>query len=1029
MTLGRPRKEIEHPDLLKTISDIAIYNSAADERRQTEEIRTCSTLDELTAKLREKGFNLSRSAVYLRLLPIRSNTLEGMRHINTVPVRLCNHPASYKGCKQLLQKLYPALRIGPADSRRTNRRRRDTRGRQGPWIQLGFTAIGKDLSFVTLPLPPPVQQVSYVAGPHGLIFQPFSVQQQRLTQAEYRFDGQQQRQLRRPGHVQEEQQQQHWQQQHQQEEARVEVCPLSPAGPSSLSGNAAAPARIRGENFGGLEPVRFVPGLDPPCGACFDCHEPGHTRRQCSNPFNGVLCTNCGRRANFDAKMAKTKKNQNQCPICFKSLSTLSNFRKHLKAVHQKLTKRCENCKLRYLYTSMAKHIKTCTGCMCSRCGRILSATRYLKQHEQTCRAQRMPNAEAAPAAAAGAEAAAEAEGAPAAAAHAPAAAEAEGAPAATAHAPAAVDNGVDGDVDAARVDVDAEVAYEQARKGLITIVESEEIDIIAKSKTRAEHLKKVSDINLWRGAMEQAIVIATNRGKERLSRALANIYFDSGVDCDRPGFAEIYAVLITEKNVKTRNPTQLITLTLEMLKNCTNDASRAAMLRAALPFLESMHDEQEKYKWYILQIEPAEGREIRRAILTSLQNKQEKFNIFRKKLCSLRRPWIRSIAADKTQEFNSEYQTFGAKYLSMVNSVITELKEMIGMKKKAIRKKARQIGRVPERSKGVKRKIDVIKLHLPDIDVSQPTTKIKHVTMMKKKYEEGTVFFFDLLDEEPRFAMIKILRVPPLIAHRGPTAAEQREKSHRTPTQHQRPHDVTHVMQFQQSAHDVDTEMESHPKFYRFLQFRRKCRKKPFNFDAWWYPNSEKPVPYELLLEYVVESELNRTYSRYHRNWFGQASPVGDDTNISVQRPLTERALQAGKNDENRKEASTTEEVATYPMSSYILFTIKVYNSRFVKMNSILWQSITHIHTSKFYRYWDDPNELCERLKLLISEKNAGNGAHDNEIHSIIEELREEGVAISFVNLLPSGDLYSGEKAHAGLYERLCTPNGETKF
>ncbi|CAB0028018.1 unnamed protein product [Trichogramma brassicae] len=67
-------------------------------------------------------------------------------------------------------------------------------------------------------------------------------------------------------------------QQHQREEVRVEVRPLSPvAGPSSLSGNTAAPARIRGENFGGLEPVGFVPGLDPPRGACFECHEPGHT--------------------------------------------------------------------------------------------------------------------------------------------------------------------------------------------------------------------------------------------------------------------------------------------------------------------------------------------------------------------------------------------------------------------------------------------------------------------------------------------------------------------------------------------------------------------------------------------------------------------------------------------------------------------------------------------------------------------------------------------------------------------------------
>ncbi|CAB0039016.1 unnamed protein product [Trichogramma brassicae] len=152
-----------------------------------------------------------------------------------------------------------------------------------------------------LPLPPPVQQVSYVAGLHGLVFQPFAVQQQRLPQTEYPLDGQQQRQLRRPGPYQE--QQQHRQlprrqpQQHQREEVRVEVRPLSPvAGPSSLSGNTAAPARIRGENFGGLEPVGFVPGLDPPRGACFECHEPGHTRRQCRKPYNGDLCTNCGRR-------------------------------------------------------------------------------------------------------------------------------------------------------------------------------------------------------------------------------------------------------------------------------------------------------------------------------------------------------------------------------------------------------------------------------------------------------------------------------------------------------------------------------------------------------------------------------------------------------------------------------------------------------------------------------------------------------------------------------------------------------------
>lgn len=42
---------------------------------------------------------------------------------------------------------------------------------------------------------------------------------------------------------------------------------------------------------------------------------------------------------------------------------------------------------------------------------------------------------------------------------------------------------------------------------------------------------------------------------------------------------------------------------------------------------------------------------------------------------------------------------------------------------------------------------------------------------------------------------------------------------------------------------------------------------------------------------------------------------------------------------------------------------------------------------------YWDDPNELIERLKLLIASKSAGNSSHDNEIVSIIEELREAGI------------------------------------
>lgn len=44
-------------------------------------------------------------------------------------------------------------------------------------------------------------------------------------------------------------------------------------------------------------------------------------------------------------------------------------------------------------------------------------------------------------------------------------------------------------------------------------------------------------------------------------------------------------------------------------------------------------------------------------------------------------------------------------------------------------------------------------------------------------------------------------------------------------------------------------------------------------------------------------------------------------------------------------------------------------------------------------YVYWDDPNELVDRLRLLIASQAAGNTSHSNEIISIIEELREAGV------------------------------------
>ncbi|CAG7829520.1 unnamed protein product, partial [Allacma fusca] len=87
-TRGQPSLTEKQPLLLKTIVDIVSPFASAHERRRTDMLRSCSTLDDLQKALIDFGFNLSRSAVYLRLLPRRSDTREGQRHKTTVPVKL-----------------------------------------------------------------------------------------------------------------------------------------------------------------------------------------------------------------------------------------------------------------------------------------------------------------------------------------------------------------------------------------------------------------------------------------------------------------------------------------------------------------------------------------------------------------------------------------------------------------------------------------------------------------------------------------------------------------------------------------------------------------------------------------------------------------------------------------------------------------------------------------------------------------------------------------------------------------------------
>ncbi|XP_072750475.1 uncharacterized protein, partial [Anoplolepis gracilipes] len=68
-----------------------------------------------------------------------------------------------------------------------------------------------------------------------------------------------------------------------------------------------------------------------------------------------------------------------------------------------------------------------------------------------------------------------------------------------------------------------------------------------------------------------------------------------------------------------------------------------------------------------------------------------------------------------------------------------------------------------------------------------------------------------------------------------------------------------------------------------------------------------------------------------------------------------------------------------------------------FVKAGKgILPRAMTLNNNKIEYVHWNDPNELVDRLRLLDTSRRTGNNAHDNEIMSIIEELRKDGLIIN---------------------------------
>ena len=84
----RPSKEVNQPELLSTIVIVAEASSYINNRRRYEHLRSVKTLDHFHSELTRLGFNLSRFATYLKLLPRRTDSREGKRHVQTDKVKL-----------------------------------------------------------------------------------------------------------------------------------------------------------------------------------------------------------------------------------------------------------------------------------------------------------------------------------------------------------------------------------------------------------------------------------------------------------------------------------------------------------------------------------------------------------------------------------------------------------------------------------------------------------------------------------------------------------------------------------------------------------------------------------------------------------------------------------------------------------------------------------------------------------------------------------------------------------------------------
>ncbi|XP_043468125.1 uncharacterized protein LOC122502244 [Leptopilina heterotoma] len=96
-----------------------------------------------------------------------------------------------------------------------------------------------------------------------------------------------------------------------------------------------------------------------------------------------------------------------------------------------------------------------------------------------------------------------------------------------------------------------------------------------------------------------------------------------------------------------------------------------------------------------------------------------------------------------------------------------------------------------------------------------------------------------------------------------------------------------------------------------------------------------------------------------------------------------------------HKKKYSSFESIRTDKSYKYLNFISQFFPRTPTKQPSVSGSSlpkfmITNRNFQREYIYWDDPNELVDRLRLLMASQAAGNPSHNNEIMSIIEELRE---------------------------------------